>query len=212
MKTFIKSDKAQDAFEESLNFYSHLLGVIISPLFLTAMLTKANGFEEYFASILYGFALMLAFSTSSYYHFVKNESRKKILRIYDHSAIFILIAGTYTPLGLLVISEQGYTMLIIQWAIAIGGIILKVWFTGRFQFVSVFLYLLMGWLVAFEFPSISELLPSSAVDLILYGGLAYTIGVIFYSLKKVRFTHFIWHLFVLAGAIFHFLAVYLYVI
>ena len=139
--------------------------------------------------------------------------KKHYFRIIDHISIYLLIAGTYTPILLISLQNSlGWPLFYTVWGIAAFGVILKIFFTGRFEAFSVILYLAMGWLVVFDFSHLSEVIGANGILLLFAGGLAYTGGIIFYAINKIPYNHVIWHLFVLAGAIFHFFMVYFYVI
>ena len=163
--------------------------------------------------IIYGISIITLFTASTLYHSVKDEIKKHYFRIIDHISIYFLIAGTYTPVLLITLHQSlGWTLFFTVWGIATFGIVLKLFFTGRFEIFSTLLYLVMGWLIVFDFTNLSKLMDSNGVLLLFFGGLAYTVGIIFYALKKIPYNHVIWHLFVLAGAVFHFFMIFFYVI
>jgi hemolysin III len=211
---WIKPTKAQTISEENWNVVTHLFGVLVGLIGLIALIIKSYDSHSklaLFSSIVYGLTFVNLFTFSTLYHFQKDPEKKKKLRVFDHSSIFLLIAGTYTPITLLVLGGTiGWVYFGIEWAIALGGIILKIFYTGRFEKVSLALYLVMGWLIVFDLPELIAKTPPGGLQFIIYGGLAYTIGAVFYAFNKVHYSHVIWHFFVFAGSLFHFWFVYNY--
>lgn len=204
-------------FEEALNAGSHGIMTFFSVAGCAVLIAFAIRSKEEWSllsSIIYGLSLILLYFSSTIYHAVNKIYLKNKFRILDHASIYVLIAGTYTPVMLVSVGGTlGWTFFIIQWTMAITGIILKIFFTGRYEIVSLILYALMGWLVIIKIHSLYNLLPSVAFWLLLSGGLIYTLGIIFYVLdKKLKFSHFIWHLFVMGGSILHYLMISVYVI
>jgi hemolysin III len=166
-----------------------------------------------FSVITYGLSIILLFLASTCYHAITSSKRKHYFRIADHIGIYFLIAGTYTPVLLLVIPNGlGWTLFWVVWGIAAFGLLLKLFFTGKFERFSTFLYLAMGWLAIIPYGELTTALDAKALALLIGGGVAYTVGVLFYAIEKIPYNHFIWHLFVLGGASCHFFMVYLYVI
>ena len=163
--------------------------------------------------ILFSFGLFLVYSSSSAYHFVINSTLKKRLRILDHISIYYLILGSYAPVCFITLYDySGINIFIAVFTLSVIGTLKKFFFTGRFQILSLVLYLLMGWLIVFEIKLLFELLDSKAELLLIIGGLSYTVGIIFYALDKIKYFHSVWHLFVLTGSISHYLMVLLYII
>jgi hemolysin III len=147
------------------------------------------------------------------YHSFTDEKKKHYFRIVDHISIYLLIAGTYTPVLLITLEQsKGWLLFYIVWAIAGFGVILKLFFTGKFEAFSTILYLVMGWLIVFDFSTLNSLMPANGIVLLMAGGLAYTVGIVFYAIEKIPYNHVIWHLFVLAGAICHFFMVLFFVV
>ena len=147
------------------------------------------------------------------YHSFTDEKKKHYFRIVDHISIYLLIAGTYTPVLLITLEQsKGWLLFYIVWAIAAFGVILKLFYTGRFEAFSTILYLVMGWLIVFDFSTLNSLMPANGIVLLMAGGLAYTVGIVFYAVEKIPYNHVIWHLFVLAGAICHFFMVLFFVV
>lgn len=200
--------------EERLNTISHALGVLLGIPGLILLLVKQDGQPlSMFSVLIYGVSIILLFLASTLYHAAQSERRKHLLRIFDHIGIYLLIAGTYTPVALLMLADSsGWTLFWSVWGIALFGVFLKVFFTGRFEVFSTLLYLVMGWLVVFDFSTLYERMASGGLLLLYAGGLAYTVGIVFYAIKKMPFSHVIWHLFVLAGAICHYFMVLNFVI
>ena len=206
--------KIQTHFEEQLNALSHGIGAVLGVVGLILLIIYENSNSlELFSVIVYGLSIIILFTASTLYHWVKNESLKHYFRIVDHISIYLLIAGTYTPVTLITLSEsRGWLLFGLVWGIAVVGTILKLFFTGRFGVISTLLYLVMGWLIAFDFSSLVESLATNGLLFLFLGGLFYTVGIMFYAIQKIPYNHVIWHLFVLAGAICHFFMIFLYVI
>lgn len=207
--------RTQTKLEEQLNAQTHGLGAALGIVALILMILKVNTSQQWslFSVIVYGLSIIILFLASTFYHSVKDEKRKHYFRIVDHVSIYLLIAGTYTPVLLISLPDSlGWTLFWTVWGIAAFGVILKLFFTGRFEVFSTLLYLVMGWLIVFDYSNLSDTLGAEGVTWLFAGGLFYTVGIIFYVVQKLPFNHVIWHLFVLAGAISHFFMVYLYVI
>jgi hemolysin III len=163
--------------------------------------------------VVYGISIIVLFTASTFYHSIRNTRRKQYFRVVDHISIYLLIAGTYTPVLLITLEQSlGWTLFWVVWGIAAIGIILKLFFTGRFELFSTLLYLVMGWLIVFDFSTLSDLVDPNAIILFFAGGLAYTVGVIFYVVDRIPYNHLIWHIFVLAGAVCHFFMILYFVV
>lgn len=207
--------RIQTSFEEKLNATSHAIGALfgITALILLVIYNSNKTDWSLFSVIVYGITIIVLFTASTFYHAVKGEKRKHYFRIVDHISIYFLIAGTYTPVCLIALEQSlGWTLFWTVWGIATFGIVLKLFFTGRFETFSTLLYLVMGWLIVFDFSNVSNAIGDNGVLLLFSGGLAYTVGIVFYAIQKIPYNHVIWHLFVLAGAIFHFFMIFFYVI
>lgn len=201
--------------EEHLNAATHALGALLGVAGLILLLIYQDDKTPYslFAILVYGISIIVLFSASALYHSVQSDTRKHFFRILDHISIYLLIAGTYTPVLLItLLHSKGWTLFWVVWGIALFGIVKKIFFTGRFEIFSTLLYLAMGWLIVFDFNNLTQLMPSNGIVFLMVGGLAYTVGIVFYVIERIPYNHVIWHLFVLAGAIFHFLMVFFYVI
>lgn len=203
-------------FEELFNTLSHGIGVILSIVALILMLYSVSPVNDGWrlaASIIYGSSLILLYSSSTLYHAVSNVSAKFRLRQLDHAAIFILIAGTYTPFTLINLRDNwGIPLFSLIWCIAIAGVIIELATGLKYKKLSLTLYLGMGWLVIIAIQPMLEHVETGGLLLLLAGGLSYSLGVIFYAWKRLYMHHAIWHLFVLTGSVMHFLAVYFFVL
>jgi len=197
--------------EERLNHWTHLFGLVLSliGLPLLILLSSLHGDFWHIASYtVYGITLVLLYMASTYYHGCKTLPLKSTFRIVDHACIYLLIAGTYTPLMLGPLRDaNGWTLLAIEWSIATVGILFKILAFERFQKLSLVAYLLMGWLIVFSWETVLEGLSFSTLSLIAAGGISYTLGTIFFLWESLAYNHAIWHLFVLVGSICHYFAV-----
>ena len=202
--------------EEVANTITHGFGLLLSLVgfvFLVVMASLNGGVWHIASSVVYGLSLVVLYGASTFYHGATEPRLKRILQIVDHCCIYLLIAGTYTPFTLVVLRGTiGQSLFAFVWLFAIAGIILKVFFGKRFMVLSVVSYLLMGWIAVFAVQPLFEALGFVPIALVVAGGLAYTLGVVFFSWESLRHHHAIWHVFVLAGSIFHFLAIAIYVI
>jgi hemolysin III len=201
--------------EEILHSASHGLGLLLSiaGLILLLDLSLVRGDARLVTACgVFGMTLILLYLASTLYHGVRDPRAKRVLRMLDHSAIYLLIAGTYTPFTLVSLGgNQGWILFGVVWALAILGIVLKVVAMGRLRWLSMVLYLGMGWLVVVALEPMVAAVGSAGMWLLFLGGMAYTSGLIFYALRR-PYCHAIWHGFVLAGSILHFFAVLLYVV
>lgn len=166
-----------------------------------------------FSALFYGTSLVLLYTFSSIYHGLRHEKAKRVFNILDHCGIYLLIAGTYTPVLLISIGGTvGWIFFGIQWGMALIGIILKIFYTGKYRLISTLMYAFMGWIIIFKIELVKELLPAPAFWLLAAGGFAYTVGIIFYIIDyRMKLAHFIWHLFVMAGSILHFIMMVKYI-
>ena len=201
--------------EEKLNVWSHAFGIFLSIIALVLLMTKAIEKGNIWMMIsfpIFGISLILLYLASTLYHSAKDPSKRFKLKIFDHAAIYVLIAGSYTPFTLVSLNgETGWFIFSIVWILAFTGIILKLFFTGRFKVLSTAMYVLMGWLIIFYFKELTANLHSDGVFYLIIGGVFYTIGAVLYSIKKIKFNQAIFHVFVLGGSFCHFLSVYLYI-
>jgi hemolysin III len=197
--------------EENINTLTHWIGTIIVSLgsgVLVTLSVLSGSTTKVVAVSIYGFSMILLYCASTLYHAAENKNTKAKLNIVDHCAIYLLIAGTYTPF--LLINLQGTTgtiMMIIMWSMAFFGIIVKVFLYEKFTKLSLAVYLIMGWMVIFAIRPMIENMNTTGLIFLLLGGLFYSGGTYFYSKKKKKYYHCIWHVFVLLGTIMHFFAI-----
>jgi len=207
--------RAQTRTEEQLNTITHGLGAVLGLVALVLLILKVDSHQPWylFSVLIYGASIIILFLASAFYHSVTSERRKHYFRIVDHISIYLLIAGTYTPVAIIALKNSlGWPLFYTVWTIAGCGVVLKLFFTGRFEIFSTALYLIMGWLIVFDFTSLSTMLGPDGVLWLFAGGLFYTVGIVFYALERLPYNHVIWHIFVLCGAISHFIMIYDYVI
>lgn len=200
--------------EEKLNIITHAFGLILSITAFPFLLMKSfdyEGFSKSLSLLVYGFSLIILYAASTFYHAANEPNLRRKLNILDHAAIYVLIAGSYTPFTIIVLKGTlGWFILGSTWSFAIAGIVMKLFYTGRFEKLSTILYVLMGWQIIFAMKPLSNNLSNEGVELLFYGGIFYTIGALFYSLKKIQYNHAIFHVFVVLGSFCHFLTVYFY--
>ena len=202
--------------EEIANSCIHGTGFAFGIVALTLLVTLASLFGDVWRIVsfsIYGASLILLYLFSTLYHTLQHEKTKKVFRILDHCAIFLLIAGTYTPFTLVSIRHSGgIAFCALIWSFAVLGIILTSFFIGKFKKLELSVYLIMGWLAVFVLGPLIDSLPTAGIVLIFVGGLAYSLGTFFYVSKKVPYNHAIWHVFVLSGSVCHFVCIFLYVL
>ena len=202
--------------EEQLNVISHGLGFLLSVVGSILLLTKSLTYGtslHVIGFMTFGVSMMILYLASTLYHSAKRKELRMKLNIFDHAAIYVLIAGTYTPFCLLVLPEAiGNILLYVTWGLAVTGITLKLFFTGRYKTASTIGYVLMGWIAVVAVkPMIESFNPQGLLYMAL-GGLSYTVGAILYSIKKIPYNHAIFHIFVLIGTLCHFISVYFYIL
>jgi len=201
--------------EELLNAWTHGIGAALGIAALVLLIVYTDNTKPWslFSVIVYGISIIVLFLASTFYHAVKGEKRKHYFRIVDHVSIYLLIAGTYTPVLLITLADSlGWPLFWTVWGIAAFGVILKLFFTGKFEIFSTLLYLVMGWLIIFDFSNLSDTIGPNGILWLFAGGLSYTVGIIFYAIQRIPYFHVIWHLFVLGGAICHFFMIFQHVI
>jgi hemolysin III len=202
--------------EEIANSIIHGLGVGLSVAALTMLLVYAGQSGNPWAiasALVYGISLVLEYTASTLYHSFPQERVKHVFKILDHCGIYVLIAGTYTPFCLVTLRGSGGLVVFgVIWTLAIAGIAAEAFWTYRPRWLSAAVYLGMGWMIVFSIRPLTAALPPAGVWLLVAGGLCYTFGTAFYVMKQVRYMHAVWHLWVLAGSILHFLSVLLFVI
>lgn len=202
--------------EEILNSVTHGAGALVSiaGLVLLIVFSTLYGQTGHVVSCtIFGITLVLLYTASTLYHSFRRPYIKQIFKIIDHSCIYILIAGTYTPFLLVIVrGALGWTIFATVWLLTVLGILFQIFFIDRFKIISTIAYISMGWLIIFAIKPLFQTLPGGGIVWLVSGGLAYTLGTIFYGWKKLPFNHAIWHLFVLAGSVCHYMAVLFYVI
>jgi hemolysin III len=203
--------KLRHSLEEIANAITHGIGLLLSIAGFVVLLVLAalRGTAWHIvACSIYGATLICLYAASTLYHAVISPRVKRALRIFDHSAIYLLISGTYTPFLLVSLrGPWGWSLFGVIWGLALAGVLFKFWFVERFAILSTAVYIAMGWLVVIAAKPVITHLPLTAIIWLLAGGLAYTGGVIFFAAKRIPYSHAIWHLFVLAGSICHYFAV-----
>ena len=200
--------------EEFWNALTHFIGLLGSVIGITYLLNTNNDLPtlSLYGVLFFGFGLVLVYLSSTLYHYVSEPILKEKLRVFDHISIYYLIAGSYAPVCLItLLNKSGVYIFIAVCIIAIFGTIFKLFYTGKFEKLSLGLYLLMGWLIVIDIKTLFEILEFNAIILLALSGLSYTIGTIFYSIEK-KYAHTIWHLFVIAGSALHFFFVLFYII
>lgn len=203
--------------EELINSVTHGLGLLLSvtALVLLVVFSSIYGTAWHIVGCsIYGATLVLLYGASTIYHSCKKPRHKQFLKIVDHGCIYFLIAGTYTPFLFVTLKGGwGWSLFGVIWGLAIAGFIFKIFYVHRFQIVSTLIYILMGWLMLIAFSPLKENLASAGIRWLFLGGIAYTAGTLFFAAsKKIKFSHSVWHLFVLIGSICHFFSVLFYVV
>ncbi|MDT7831141.1 hemolysin III family protein [Flavobacteriaceae bacterium S356] len=201
--------------EEFLNIATHGLGLLLSVVALPFLIIRSfnfDGFLKPFSFIVYGCSLIILYAASTFYHAAKQDKLRRRLNIFDHAAIYVLIAGTYTPFTIIVLEgATGWVIFGLTWFFALTGIILKLFFTGKYDRLSTIMYVLMGWQIVFAIKPLLNSLPTEGLQLLIWGGVFYTVGAILYSIKKIPYNHAIFHVFVLLGSASHFLCIYYHI-
>ena len=202
--------------EERLNVISHALGLLLSIIGLILLIIKAGHLSPMALKVSYwifGSSMIILYTASTLYHSVKERKLRYRLNILDHASIYILIAGTYTPFSLVTLrGSVGWIIFGVIWALAIAGVILKLFFTGRFQTLSTIMYVAMGWIIVFAVKPLINNLSHGGLIWLFIGGISYTLGAVIFSIDKLKYNHAIFHVFVLFGTFSHFLAIYYHVI
>ncbi len=210
------SKKEQTLIEEIANSVTHGIGLLLSVaglVILVVLASKYGDIRRVACFSIYGSTLVILYAASTLYHSFPLGRTKNIFRIIDHSAIYILIAGSYTPFALISLrGAWGWALFGVIWALALTGIVFKVFFVKRFFVVSTIIYLMMGWLAVIAVRPFINSIPFKGLVWLIAGGLFYSLGVIFHIFHKLPFNHTIWHLFVLAGSICHYFAILFYVL
>jgi hemolysin III len=205
-----------DVGEELANSLTHGCGALLAVVGMVVLVTLAalhgDAWDVVSCSI-YGAAMVVLYTASTLYHGITAPRAKRVLRVVDHSAIFLLIAGTYTPFTLVTLrGPWGWSVFGVVWGLAAAGIFLEIVFPGRWPALALTLYITMGWVAVVAVKPLLLVLPTGGLVLLVLGGLAYTGGIGFYAWKNLPYGHALWHLFVLAGSVLHFFAILLYVV
>lgn len=202
--------------EEKMNVVSHAAGLVLSIVALVFLIARAIEYGDawYIVSFsIFGFSLILLYTASTFYHCTQSPTLRTRLNIIDHASIYVLIAGTYTPFTLVTLNgSTGWVIFGISWGLAISGLILKLFFTGKYNVISTTMYVFMGWIIIFAIKPLIHHLPLKGLLWLFAGGISYTMGAILYSIDKIKFNHAIFHLLVLNGSFCHFVSVYFYVL
>ena len=201
--------------EELWNVLTHFFGLIMSIIGIPFLFYFDNNITALssVSVILFSFGLLLVYSSSSIYHFVISTDLKKRLQVLDHISIYYLILGSYAPVCLITLYDySGIIIFIVVLTLSVIGTLKKLFYTGKYESISLILYLTMGWLIIFDINSLFNLIDFNAKLLIILGGVSYTFGIIFYAFDKKKYFHSIWHLFVLVGSVSHYFVVLLYII
>jgi hemolysin III len=208
--------KFYSPFEERLNIVSHGSGFVLSIFAGIILLYYASKESNIWNVILFGIyslSLIMLYAASTIYHSSTDPKKRARLRILDHAAIYVLIAGTYTPFTLITLKgDLGLTLFIAVWVFAFVGVTLKLFFTGKFNIISTLMYVAMGWLIIFAYKPLLENLAPKGVFWLILGGAFYTIGALLFSIKRLPLNHAIFHVFVLLGSFSHYMAVFFYVL
>jgi len=197
--------------EEYMSSITHLLGAgmaISGLIFLIVHAIQEGGIKQIIGFSIFGISAIFLYLMSGIYHILPVGRYRKIFKILDHSAIYVLISGSYTPFLLILGGITGWIILIVQWTLTSLGILFKIKFAGKFQILSTLIYLFMGWMIVFVFGNLKTSLNSISLTLLIAGGIFYSVGAIFYSMKKIKYTHVIWHFFVIIGTTLHYLSIY----
>lgn len=201
--------------EEFWNSLTHFTGIILTLIGVPFLITQNSDLTklELFSLLFFQFGLLFMYTSSTLYHYVQNIRIKKVLRVVDHISIYYLIAGSYAPICLITLRDHsGIEIFLIIISLMLLGTLFKIFFTGKFEKFSLYLYLLMGWLIVIKIDELINLINFRGLLLVVASGLLYTIGTHFYSSKTIKYSHSIWHLFVLGGSVTHYFFVLFYVI
>lgn len=202
--------------EEIAHAITHGFGVLLSIAGLVLLIVYAslNGSVWQIVSVaIFGVTMLLMYLTSTIVHSLPEGKGKDLFQIFDHSSIYLFIAGTYTPILLILLRDTvGWMLFVTIWGIAITGIVFKIFFVKKFLILSTVFYIAMGWLVVFIWQPLTAIMHENGVLLLIVGGLFYTVGTVFYVWRSFPYHHAVWHLFVIAGSAFHFFSIFYYVI
>ncbi len=208
-------DNNQSHHEEIASTITHGIGIALSIAALAVLVLsalKGNNRWQVLSMSIYGVSLITLYTSSTLYHAARSPRLKDFFNLLDNASIYLLIAGTYTPVLLEVQGSWGWSLFITVWLLAVAGLVFKLFSANRFRLVSTLTYVGMGWLFVIGYKPLVSVLPAGILPWILVGGVAYTGGVGFYLWEKLRFNHALWHIFVLAGSILHFWGIYRYIL
>ena len=212
----IEEIESYSPIEEKINIISHTTGFILSIVAFVLLVMHASLHGDVWQIVsfsIFGASLIILYGASTLYHSAKNPLLRNKLNIIDHASIYVLIAGTYTPFTLVTLKGTiGWVIFGISWGLALTGIILKLFFTGKYDLISTIMYVFMGWVIVFAIKPLIRHLPFEGLLWLFAGGISYTIGAILYSIKKIKFNHAIFHILVLIGSFCHFVSVFFYVL
>ena len=202
----------KENYEEYLSAITHYIGAGMAISGLVALINRSIKVGEtgYIAgSIVFGAALIFLYTMSGTYHILKTGKLKQVFRVLDHVAIYVLISASYTPYIFTVLTgKTKWIIFFAQWGLTLIGVVFKIFFTGRFKLVSTLIYLFMGWMIVFVFKDIKTALNVVSLNCLIAGGITYSVGAIIYMIKKIKFGHAIWHLFVIGGSVCNYLSIY----
>ncbi len=212
----MKGIKHYSPIEEKINIVSHAIGFVLSIVALVLLVARAIQYGNAWHIVsfsIFGFSLMILYAASTFYHSAQSPALRNRLHIVDHASIYVLIAGTYTPFTLVTLNgSTGWVLFGISWGLALTGLILKLFFTGKYNIISTIMYVFMGWIIVFAIKPLIHHLPLEGLLWLFAGGISYTMGAILYSIDSIKFNHAIFHLLVLMGSFCHFMSVYFYVL
>ncbi len=198
--------------QEMASAITHGVGVLFSVIAMPILLNnalKVNSTGQFWAALAFGFGMLMVYASSTLYHAVKHEKIKDWFLVLDHISIYYLIAGTYTPLVIKYLPQnEAVIFLAVIWGIAALGTVFKLFFTGKFGYLSLALYVLMGWMIVFIAKPVLQNVPASLLWWIVLGGISYMVGILFYLKSHVKYCHAIWHCFVLGGTVAHYVFIY----
>lgn len=201
--------------QEFWNWSTHFIGIIFSIIGIPILIVSNNFLSPYalISILFFSFSLLFVYCSSTLYHYVEDKKLKEKLRVLDHISIYYLIAGSYAPVCFITLYEfSGISIFIAVLSLSIAGTLFKIFSKNRFNTLSLFLYLFLGWLILIDIETLFSLIDSNAKTLLICGGIFYSFGVFFYSSEKIKYSHAIWHIFVLLGSLSHYLLILLYII
>ncbi len=202
--------------EEKINIWSHVAGLLLSLFGLLALVLRAlqnDSGRQLLAVMIFGLSMVSLYAISALYHSATEPRLRIRRRVFDHACIYVLIAGTYTPFALIALPyEVGRTLFLLAWGVALTGVVLKIFYTGRFDRLSTFMYVAMGWMILFFIRDFAAVLSTEAMVWLAVGGIIYTLGAVMYSIERIPMGHAIFHVCVLLGSLCHFICIYFFVL